>query len=136
MDSIRAGRCKLYKDYRELLADKNVDAVFIGTPDHWHAIMTIDAIKAGKDVYCEKPLTVTVRRGPRDGECREGVQQVCCTGLNRRGCVPYQKLRQEILSGKYGTFRRSRAARCSNIFPNGIGKCPPSQPPKGMDWDA
>ncbi len=136
LDSIRAGRCKLYKDYRELLADKNVDAVFIGTPDHWHAIMTIDAIKAGKDVYCEKPLTVTVAEGRAMVNAERASKQVCCTGLNRRGCVPYQKLRQEILSGKYGTFRHGRAARCSNIFPDGIGKCPPSQPPKGMDWDA
>ncbi|HOM57010.1 MAG TPA: Gfo/Idh/MocA family oxidoreductase, partial [Candidatus Latescibacteria bacterium] len=120
LDSIRAGRCKLYKDYRELLADKNVDAVFIGTPDHWHAIMTIDAIKAGKDVYCEKPLTVTVAEGRAMVNAERASKQVCCTGLNRRGCVPYQKLRQEILSGKYGTFRHGRAARCSNIFPDGI----------------
>ena len=136
LDDVAAGRCKLYSDYRKLLEDKNVDAVYIGTPDHWHAIMTIDAIKAGKDVYCEKPLTATIFEGQKMIEVANASKQVTCTGLNRRGCVPYQLLKKEIDSGKYGEFRMGRAARSSNIFPNGLGKCPPCDPPKGMDWDA
>ena len=136
LDRVAKGQCRLYKDYRKLLEDKNVDAVYIATPDHWHAIMTIDAIKAGKDVYCEKPLTATIAEGRKMVEVEKAHKQVCCTGLNRRGCVPYQKLKKEIDSGKYGTFRMGRAARSSNIFPNGIGKCPPCDPPRGFDWDA
>ena len=136
LDDVAAGRCKLYTDYRKLLEDKNVDAVYIATPDHWHAIMTIDAIKAGKDVYCEKPLTATVVEGRRMVEVEKVHKQVVCVGLNRRGCVPYQLLKKEIDSGKYGTFRMGRAARSSNIFPNGLGKCAPCDPPKGFDWDA
>ncbi len=136
LDRVANGSCRLYKDYRKLLEDKNVDAVCIATPDHWHAIITIDAICAGKDVYCEKPLTATVREGRRMVEVEKAHRQVCCTGLNRRGCVPYQLLKKEIDSGKYGTFRMGRAARSSNIFPNGLGKCSPCPPPKGLDWDA
>ena len=136
LDDIAAGRCRKYTDYRKLLEDKNVDAVYIATPDHWHAIMTIDAIKAGKDVYCEKPLTATIVEGQRMVAAAKASDRVTCTGLNRRGCVPYQLLKKEIDSGKYGTFRTGRAARVSNIFPNGLGKCPPCDPPKGLDWDA
>lgn len=61
------GNCKVYQDYQELIARDDIDAVTIGTPDHWHAKIAIDAMKAGKHVYCEKPLSLTIREG----------QQVC-----------------------------------------------------------
>ena len=67
----------LYNDYRKLLDDKNIDAVCIATPDHWHAIQTIDAIKAGKDVYVEKPLTNTLVEGRKMVNAVEG-QRPCC----------------------------------------------------------
>ncbi len=135
-ERIKAGTCKLYKDYKALLADPNVDAVCIATPDHWHAIQTIDAIKAGKDVYCEKPLTATVAEGRAMVNAQKNSRQIVAVGLNRRGNDAYRELKKAIATGKYGTFRTGRAARVSNICPNGIGKCPPCEPPKGMDWDA
>ena len=136
IEMIKSGKIKLYSDYKALLADKNVDAVCIATPDHWHAIMTIDAVKAGKDVYCEKPLTATVVEGRAMVNAQKNTGRIVAVGLNRRGNDAYQALKKEIDTGTYGTFRTGRAARVSNIFPNGLGKCPPCEPPKGMNWDA
>ena len=133
---IASGACRLYKDWRDLLADDNVDAVCIATPDHWHAIQTIAAVRAGKDVYCEKPLAATVREGRAMVEAAADSRQIVSVGLNRRGSVAFQALKKEIDTGKYGEVRLGRAARVSNIFPNGIGKCPPCDPPAGFDWDA
>jgi len=132
---IKDGSCKLYTDYKALLADGNVDAICIATPDHWHAIMTIDAVKAGKDVYCEKPLAATVAEGRAMVNAQKNSSQIVAVGLNRRGNDAYRELKKAIDTGKYGTFRTGRAARVSNIFPNGLGKCPPCEPPKGLDWD-
>ena len=81
-----------YNDYRKLLEDKTIDAVCIATPDHWHAIQTIDAIKAGKDVYVEKPLTATIHEGRSMVNAQIAGKRVVAVGLNRRGNTVYQKL--------------------------------------------
>jgi len=125
----------LYKDYRKLLADKNIDAVCIATPDHWHAIMVIDAIKAGKDIYVEKPLTNTLVEGRKMVEAQQKSDRIVAVGLNRRGNVVFQKLAREIPAGKIGKVSVARAARISNMAPDGIGKLKPEQPPKDFDWD-
>ena len=137
MESDRFGpNVKRYSDYRRLLEDKNVDAVMIATPDHWHAIMTIDAINAGKDVYCEKPLSATIFEGRAMVKAQKASKQVVAVGLNRRGSVAFNRLAKEIQSGKYGKFIAGHGARLSNLAPYGIGKCPDCPPPKGFDWDA
>lgn len=124
-----------YDDYRKLLADKTIDAVCIATPDHWHAIQTIDAIKAGKDVYCEKPLTATIKEGRAMVNAQKASDRVVAVGLNRRGNEVYQKLAKVISSGKIGKISVARAAHISDMYPNGIGKLKPEQPPKDLNWD-
>lgn len=126
---------KMYSDYRELLDNKDIDAVCIATPDHWHAIMTIDAVRAGKDVYCEKPLTATIVEGRAMVNAQKETNRVVAVGLNRRGNVVYQKLAKDIPNGKIGQVSVARAARISNMAPNGIGKLKPEQPPKDFDWE-
>ncbi len=126
---------KTYKDYRKLLDNKDIDAVCIATPDHWHALQTIDAINAGKDVYVEKPLTATISEGRAMVNAQKASRSVVTVGLNRRGNVVYQKLAEEIPAGKIGDISVCHAARISNMYPNGIGKLKPEQPPKDFDWD-
>ena len=122
-----------YDDYRKLLEDKSIDAVCIATPDHWHAKMMIDAVKAGKDVYVEKPLTATIMEGRAMVNAQKETGRVVAVGLNRRGNGVYQKLAKEIQ--KIGKISVARAARVSNMYPNGIGKLQPEQPPKDLNWD-
>jgi predicted dehydrogenase len=126
---------KIYSDYRRLLEDKEIDAVCIATPDHWHALITIHAIAAGKDVYVEKPLTATIFEGRKMVEAQAAGKQVVAVGLNRRGCSVYQKLAREIPAGKIGKVTVARAYHISNLFPDGIGKMKPEQPPKNFNWD-
>ncbi len=126
---------KIYKDYRKLLDDKNIDAVCIATPDHWHALQTIHAIQAGKDIYVEKPLTQTIYEGRKMVEAESKSNQIVTVGLHRRGNFTYQKLAKEIPDGKIGKVAVASASRISNMFPEGIGKMSPEQPPKGFDWD-
>lgn len=125
----------LYDDYRKLLDDKSIDAVCIATPDHWHALQTIDAIHAGKDVYVEKPLSKTIDEGRKMVNAGKNSKQVVTVGLNRRGAPTFQKLAKEIPSGKIGKVTFATACHVSNMFPDGIGKMSPEVPPKDFDWD-
>lgn len=126
---------KKYKDFRKLLEDKNVDAVCISTPDHWHALQTIAAIEAGKDVYVEKPLTINISEGRAMIDAQKKSDRVVAVGLNRRGSSIFQKLSKEIQGGKLGKVSVARAMRVSNMAPEGIGTMKPEDPPPGFDWD-
>jgi len=79
-----------YSDYRKVLDNPDIDAVCIATPDHWHAIMTIEAIKAGKDVYIEKPLSKTIHEGRAMVNAGKNSKQIVTVGLNRRGAPTFR----------------------------------------------
>jgi len=129
------GKVTLYNDYRKLLEDKTIDAVCIATPDHWHALQTIDAMKAGKDVYVEKPLTATIYEGRAMVNAQIASGRVAAVGLNRRGNLVYQKLAKIMESGMLGKLTIGRAAHVNNMFPDGIGKMNPEAPPEDFNWD-
>jgi predicted dehydrogenase len=126
---------KRYTDFCDLLAQKDIDAVCIATPDHWHAAQTIMAVQAGKDVYVEKPLTATIAEGRAMVNAQKTSGQVVGVGLNRRGSSLYQQLAKEVQNGKIGKVLSASAFRISNMFPNGIGNFQDEMPPKGFDWD-
>ena len=135
MNESLSSNVKRYKDYRELLAQKDIDAVCISTPDHWHALQTIHSFEAGKHVYVEKPLTITIQEGREMINAQKKYGKVCAVGLNRRGSHIYQELVQKVQEGVIGKVTTARAQRTSNMFPNGIGILKPAAPPKDFDWN-
>jgi predicted dehydrogenase len=124
-----------YKDFRRLLDRKDVDAVCISTPDHWHAVQTIMAMQAGKDVYVEKPLTITIHEGRRMVAEAARTGRKVQVGLNRRGSSIYRQLVGLVRGGSIGKVLTAEAYRISNMYPNGIGNMQPEDPPEGFDWD-
>ena len=123
------------RDFRRLLDRKDVDAVCIATPDHWHAVQTIQALEAGKDVYVEKPLTITLVEGRRMVEAQRRTGRVVQVGLHRRGAPVYQDLAPLVRDGLVGKVTLARAYRVDNMHPHGIGRMKPEDPPPGFDWD-
>ncbi len=128
-------KVKRYEDFRKLLEQKDIDAVCIATPDHWHTIQAIQAMEAGKDVYVEKPLTITIKEGRELVDAQKRTGQVCAVGLNRRGSSIYQHLSKEVPNDLIGKVTTARAQRTSNMYPNGIGRLNPEAPPKDFNWD-
>jgi predicted dehydrogenase len=124
-----------YKDFRRLLDNKDVDAVIVATPDHWHAIQTVLACEVGKDVYVEKPLSITVREGRRMVEAARRTNRVVQVGLQRRSSRIYAQLAELVRSGALGKVTVARSGYASNMAPGGIGKAPDSAPFAGLDWN-
>ena len=129
------GKVAQYSDYRKMYEQKDLDAVVIATPDHWHALQCIHACEAGFDVYVEKPLTITIREGREMVKAQQKAGNVVQVGLNRRGSSVYQHLAKDIQNQKIGKVLTANAFHISNMFPDGIGKLNPEQPPKDFDWD-
>jgi predicted dehydrogenase len=123
-----------YQDFRRVLERKDVDAVFICTTPHWHAMMAIMACAAGKDVYVEKPMTVFVREGRWVIEAARRYKRVVQVGTQQRSSPHYQKAATDLLRGYLGKLCSIRSGSVRNVYP-GWGKPRDSDPPNGLDWD-
>jgi len=121
----------LYRNYKELLADKSVDAVLIATPEHWHAQMVLDALAAGKDVYVEKPLCHTPEEGARLVEAEKKTKQIIQVGMQRRSYDLYQQGREVVASGRLGAVRMVRSWWLNNY----LGGRPATKLDGPLDWE-
>jgi predicted dehydrogenase len=130
------GSPRQFKDYRQLLESKDVDAAVISTPDHWHALQTIQACQAGKDVYVEKPLSLCVTEGRRMVGAVRKFNRVCQVGIHRRSVPFCREAADYVQSGALGKITAARAFHIQNEWPEGIGNPPDESPPPGVDWEA
>ena len=129
------GKAAACSDFRKVIDRKDVDAVVIATPDHWHAVQTITACDAGKDVYCEKPVSITIHEGRRMVEAARRNDRIVQIGTQRRSSPAFARLAELVTSGKIGKVTVSRTYLLKNHYPNGIGRAEPAGPPKGLNWD-
>jgi predicted dehydrogenase len=127
-------RAKGYADFRRLLDDKDIQAVVISTPDHWHALLTIMACAAGKDVYVEKPLTLFVREGRWMVTAAKRYQRVVQVGTQQRSGQHYADAARLLQGGHIGKIHTARMGNFRNVMP-GFGTPPDSDPPPGMNYD-
>ncbi len=127
---------KKYRDYRKLLDDKEIDAVAIATPDHWHALMFIDACRAGKDVYVEKPLSLTVSEGRRMVQVAGETKRVTQVGIHRRSVQSLRDAAEFVRNGGIGHVTVAKGYHVQNEWPNGIGNVANAAPPSDAEWDA
>jgi predicted dehydrogenase len=123
------------RDFREILADKSIDIVCIATPDHWHPYMTVEACKAGKDVYVEKPISVTVDEGTKMVQAARKYKRVVQAGTQQRSGDHFKKAAELIKAGEIGEVTFVRNWNYSNSPVEGIGNPPDSEPPADLDWD-
>ncbi|MDR0869838.1 MAG: Gfo/Idh/MocA family oxidoreductase [Planctomycetaceae bacterium] len=123
------------EDFRKVYEQNDIDAIVVATPDHWHAIQTIEACRAGKDVYVEKPVSSTVYEGRKMVEAADKYKRVVQVGIHRRSGAIYQKLEAMNLDEFIGKVTVSRCCHLSNMFPDGIGKLKPEKPPETLNWD-
>ncbi|MDR2116867.1 MAG: Gfo/Idh/MocA family oxidoreductase [Planctomycetaceae bacterium] len=135
-----------FQDIREVLDNKNIDAISLATCDHTHSLYTVWACQAGKDVYVEKPCSQNVVEGRRCVEAAEKYKRIVQHGTQLRAAidencrflnpslVPYQQILAALKSGKYGKLKLVKGYCCRNRWT--IGYKQPEQPPETLAWDA
>ena len=122
---------KIYRNYREMLADKDVQAVLIATPEHWHYQMVMDALAAGKDIYIEKPLCQTPEQGVKLVEAEKKTKSIVQVGMQRRSYDLYLEGRGIVASGKLGSVRMVRSWWLNNY----LGGAPATKLDGPLDWE-
>jgi predicted dehydrogenase len=123
-----------FADFRRLLEHQGVDAVVVSTPDHWHALPTMLACAAGKDVYVEKPLTLFVREGRWMIEVARRQRRIVQVGTQQRSGPHFRRARELIRSGHIGTVHSVRMTAFRNVMP-GFGRPADAEPPRELDWE-
>jgi len=128
-----APEIKVYEDYKELLANPDVDAVVIASPDHWHAMMAINACKAKKDIYLEKPLTFTIKEGQELVKAVRANGVVLSVGSMQRSAANFQQAVAMVQKGKLGKISQVLVHVGENPHPKPYDL--PAQPiPRGLNW--
>lgn len=126
-------KCAVFGDYRKLLERKDIDAVVITTPDHWHALQTIHACQAGKDVYCEKPLTLFVAEGRQMVDVARATGRIVQTGSQQRSGKEFRQACELVRSGAIGPIETVLVGIPGPNHPEKAA--PDSQPPSELDYD-
>ena len=121
-----------YNDFRELLDRKDIDAVTVVTPDHWHALIAIEAMKRGKDIYCEKPLTLTIEEGQAMVKVARARKPVFQTGSQQRSDRRFRLACELVRNGRIGKIQSVETRIGDNPEE---GPFPTTAPPTGLDWD-
>ena len=122
----------LYNDYREAIARDDVDAVCISTPDHWHEVPVIDACKAGKDIYCEKPLSLTAEEAWRMVDAVRKHQRIFQTGSMQRSMAGFREACELVTNGYIGDVK---SVHIGIGHPSKWCDLPEEPTPEGLDWD-
>lgn len=131
----KAPGAKGFNDHRKLLEQKNVDAVLIATPDHWHAGTAVDALNAGKDVYVEKPLSLTIEEGPRIVKAARINNRICQVGMQQRsGQIYLQAKREYFDTKKLGKITLVRTWWHGNTYHLRKAPAALSPQPSNLDW--
>lgn len=126
------GQCAAYNDFRELVERKDIDAVCIATPDHWHAIPTLAALRAGKDVYCEKPLTHNIHEAVEVMRAVDAHSRVLQTGSMQRSSKEFRVACELVRNGAIGKVLR---VECSFGDPAVPCDLPEEPMEPGLDWN-
>ncbi len=129
------GQAKPVKDFREILSDRSIDAVCIATPDHWHAYMAVEASKAGKDVYVEKPISVSIDEGSKMVAAARKYNRVVQAGTWQRSNAHFRQAVDIVKSGELGKVAMVHTWNYGNMKQEGIGNPPDSDPPATLYWN-